>query len=343
MPSATIGDLSDVPRPSLNAQTTLTNSILLVKWALMKEIPQGHKRLSFAASLILFMLVSISLGNAQTDSSKKIPLHPEFPMQDETPLQPVELTEGKITIIVPKGYEILAQHDLEDVQRCMTNIPKFLHMEPLFDGLIWKTYQSSKGFHGGFYIPGTGSYYARTPDIDMFFNALKNNPNWDRNDETFCWNAHEFTHYVVDGRPIPSWANEGLADFTQDTFWGFSVFTFSDTSWVGPDFHGKTTEMPFADLSQNASMDPTSPQFQAWWYRTGNCFWRGLEKKFGSGTIEKTLTMLGKLRYWNNGTQTANKECTKIFINDVLMKAVADKAAMAQYLRIFGFSAGKDY
>jgi hypothetical protein len=296
-----------------------------------------------AAWLVLFALACVAAVSAQTDAPLKTPRHPDFPLQDEAPLEPYELSEGKITVIVPKGYEALAQRDLDDVKRCLANIPQFLHMDPLFDGLIWKTYQSSKGFHGGFYIPGTGSYFARTPDIVMFFNAMKNNPWWDTKDPKYCGNAHEFTHYVVDGRPIPRWANEGLADFMQDSFGGQFVFTYDDSSWTGPDFHGKHANMPFANLSQGVSADESSPQFQAWWYRTGTCFWLGLDQKFGAGTMEKALTLLGALRYWSNGTVVADKECTRIFVNQVLMKAVPDKAALETYLATFGFSEGKDY
>lgn len=281
---------------------------------------------------------------------KSDPQKPAFPLKDEKNIQPVELKSGNITVIVPKGYEAIGQVQLKDMQYCMNLIPDFLQIEPAYNGIISKTYITTYANQGsGSYAPNTGRILnARLENqLQMDLADVQQNPIqgfYANSSPTYCSNSHEFTHYVVDTRPIPLWANEGIAEYTQSFTQKGSkdYFECKDNGWYGQDFWGDNQKklFPFSDLSKDYQVnDPSNIQYSPKWYNTAYCFWNGIDTDFGVPMRENILKTLGS--YYNFNQLV---DYTNFFINKILLKVAAqDKSKMMQYLTKFGFIAGKDY
>ena len=279
---------------------------------------------------------------------KKTPQKPAFPLPNEKPIQHVELQDGNITVIVPSGYQTLADIQAKDLGNCIKIVPQFLHMQPMYNGIVAETYVSNDGTNLGYYAGNGTMFYKRSEDnIQIDLQQALHSPTqgfYAQSGLNYCANSHEFTHYVVDGRPLPSWANEGLAEYTQSFTQAGSkdYLTCTESGWYGQDFWGDNQKknFGFSDLSAPYSNDVNAgPQFGPKWYRTGFCFWQGIEKNFSISERDNVLTALGKLKQ----SDYVGQDYTSVFINEVLMKNIADTDKLKEYLAKFGFQEGKNY
>jgi len=92
---------------------------------------------------------------------------------------------------------------------------------------------------------------------------------------------HELTHILVTNTPIPSWANEGLATYSQLTITNNQTIVCGDNSYTSSDT-GQST--PYANLQQFGS-GPIN-------YNTPYCFWKFIEKNYGTQAIKNIVKKL---------------------------------------------------
>jgi len=93
---------------------------------------------------------------------------------------------------------------------------------------------------------------------------------------------HEFTHILVAYSPIPAWANEGLATYSQLSLRSDQSIICNEDSYYSSDNQSTT---PYANLQQFGNSGIID-------YNTPYCFWKIIEERYGSQTIKNIIDRL---------------------------------------------------
>jgi hypothetical protein len=289
---------------------------------------------------------------------KQIPKELSFPYhKDELLINPVELTSGKVKVIVPQWYESYGQKILEDLGYCLEFVPSFIGIEPYWDGVGAKVYISKSGKNQGSYAWGWIFYKRSQENINMDLQDVETNNQYGflyKSSPTYCANSHEFTHYIVDNTILPSWANEGIAEYSQKYNQAGSKegIDCQENGWFGFDYWSddETNKLfLYSDLSQDFSSElGEGPK----WYHTAMCFWENFDVSFGADKRKEAFQLLRNeytavLDSWQtyeliDGTKLEIPSETAFFIENVLFKVV-DKEELKPLLMKFGFEEGVDY
>lgn len=204
------------------------------------------------------------------------------------------LSNGRFSVIVPKGYELLAEKNLEDLQHCYPLIKEFLGIEPFHKKTYLKIEISTTGENRGF-SDMVGINYLRSPEnIDMDLKEVQTNNSEGflyRSSLDYCANTHEFVHVFVGHlQLLPDWANEGIAEYTQKHIQNGSKdhFECRDDGWYGKDFWGdnKEKQFPFSDLDTEL--------YENGGYRTALCFWEFVDTNYGRESIPKIFQLFDR-------------------------------------------------
>jgi len=273
------------------------------------------------------------------------PVPPIYPMDDEQEITPVIYKDGTLTSVVPIGYELLGKKTLEDLKNCWNLIPKWLGITPYYNGAIVKWYISKNGNQPGLYATKGLILYGLSKDtLDANLKATTNNdPNnfFYNSSPTYCSNAHEFTHLVVDKHSLPKWANEGIAVYSQDINQndGSPRLDCREDGIFQKDWWTDDKEklFPYSDLTK--VYDPSSDSGTAIWYNSAGCFWKMFNQKYGTNIFKKVFTEVGKV---NNLTSMPNGVTTYL-LNEIMFKVVDNTDDLQSLLKKFGFVKGVNY
>ena len=114
------------------------------------------------------------------------------------------------------------------------------------------------------------------------------------NEQQSCLSFHELVHVFLLATPVPLWASEGLATYSDLEFNSdrITIQCRNDT-WHASDNQGGELERPYSDLSQPAGFndEPTNH-----WYYTSYCFWYYLKQRYGDNAIVAILQELQRHR-----------------------------------------------
>lgn len=215
------------------------------------------------------------------------PKVPPFPLENEVPITPYKLQQDNYIVIVPEGFEEQAAKRMSDLKHCQKAVPEFTGVSPLWNGFIWKVYLKSSGDGGSWYFKGV---------VYTAYDPSENNINEDSvvinasTDDGHCAAAHEFTHYVLDRRPIPLWAEEGLAEMASDSLDpdGHAAWPICTEDGIKETNPNKPSFYKYEDLSKMYTDDNGGL-----WYQTAECFWIFFDVTFGA---EKRHEVFQKLK-----------------------------------------------
>src|SRR3989339_496971 len=217
-----------------------------------------------------------------------VPELPTYPLGSEKSIEPVILSAGNYTVIVPQGYEKLGQKHLEDLEHCGEIIPQFLGInDPYWDKVILKIYVSNNDEQASYAYPPEGIlYYERTQEYidDDLGKVINNDPEGFlyNSGPTYCANTHELTHVIVAFTPVPAWADEGIAEYAQKNNQQGSKdhFLCGENAWYGIDYwdDDQYKKFNYSDLSKTWGDEPG---LGSAWYHTAMCFWEHFDEKFG--------------------------------------------------------------
>ena len=269
------------------------------------------------------------------------PIMPDYPLPDEIEIEPVQLEDSKIRVIVPGGYEALGEKHLQDLKYCFPLVGRFLPIKSFWDGIILKIYAKRPDSNRGGYYQSGRIMYARTRDmLDLDLeNVLTNDPDGFlyQSSPSYCANTHEFTHYMLAHTPLPLWAEEGIAEYSQKFNQPGSKDRIEcrDNGWYGRDYWGDDEYklFPYSDLSREAGERPgDGPK----WYSSAMCFWELFDSAFGEVTRHEIFKKLSDIR--NRNMFERIREKNAIFIQKILYEIVRDHVTLTEHLQKFGFS-----
>ena len=286
------------------------------------------------------------------------PPTPDFPKQYELEITPVELTSGNIRVFVPEGYELLGEKHIEDLQNCLIAVPSFIGTETYWDGVVLKEYvvvdgnNLPAGFQGG-----GGIFYPRSQEIlDSHFQEAEDDfpgSHFYNLSLDYCANTHEFTHYVIDNTIIPSWANEGIAQYTQRNIQRdvYNTFSCNENGFSGIDFWTggeENVSFPYFDLSK----EYTNSDERKKHVRTRICFWELFDEQFSPEKRREAFQLLrdeytGVIDKYpvyklKDGTLISVPNKSTFFIENVLFEVV-NYEELKTFLEKFGLEEGVDY
>jgi hypothetical protein len=228
----------------------------------------------------------------------------EYYKEKETIIMSVE--RENVKTLVPKGYEKLAKAHIEDLIRCRSLLSIF------FGGISFpkekikiKIYISTDDSNLSFSNFNKIIYKKSQENIDFDLqDVITNNPDGFlyNSNMNYCTNTHELTHAFFGGTPVPSFADEGLAQFTQKHNQGdlFDYLSCEDTGYYSYDEWNE-----YSDMSLDQMLD----------YDTAMCF---IEEIFNSYGEDNFHSMLARLNEFQTGELDWNLLATHHFVKDVL-------------------------
>src|SRR4030043_704480 len=144
--------------------------------------------------------------------------------------------------------------------------------------------------YGIVHVQELSNYQAIMEKIDYFREQINN--------KNACLSFHELIHVFLFQTPIPLWASEGLATYSDLEFNSDRIsIQCRDKTWFGTDSHGGQLEMPYSDLSLPAG---SNEEPSSYWYYTGYCFWSYIKQKYGESAIIAVLQELQRQRGENS-------------------------------------------
>lgn len=243
----------------------------------------------------------------------------------EKPLSVVAVERENVKVLVPEGYETLAKAHIEDLIRCEQTLGNFFGGQINFplDKIVSKIYISNDDSNRGSSLSGTIIYRRSQENIDFDLqDVITNNPDGFLYDSSpdYCANSHELTHAFFGKAPFPSWANEGLAQFTQYHNQG-DIFHGIECKEDG--YHKDNQWYEYSDMSGDNVLD----------YNTSMCYTQEVVNTFGWDNFYK---MLNRLNKFQTGELLMNKNADYHFIKDVLEYVYGDR--IYEILRKYGIT-----
>ena len=274
---------------------------------------------------------------------------------NEVDLATVTLTEGNISITGPVGYELYLNKMLEDLGYCQNLVPEFLGINyQYWDGINAKIYVSDDGSYKGYAVPNNGQILCAKGEQsaldDSLEELLTNNPDGFlySSSSTYCSNSHEYTHHLLSVTPIPGWANEGMAEYSQKFNQSGSkdLFECQDESWYGKDYwvDDQYKNFDYADLSESKN-SPNHAGGSAGWYHSVMCFWEQFDEELGEEDRREIFEKLSAYDFENmpEWRLLSDEELNDIFINQIFLETIEDKEAGKDLLENFGLVQNEDY
>ena len=241
----------------------------------------------------------------------------------EKSLAIVAVERENVKALVPEGYETLAKAHIEDLIRCEQTLGNFFGGKINFpvDQIVSKIYISDDDSNQGSSVSSKIIYRRSQENIDFDLqDVIANNPDGFlyNSSPDYCANSHELTHAFFGKAPFPSWANEGLAQFTQhhnqgDIFHGIDCREdgyYKDNQWY-----------EYSDMSGSNALD----------YNTSMCYTQEIVDTFGWNNFYK---MLNRLNKFQTGDLPMNKNVDYHYIKDVLEYVYGDR--IYEILRKYG-------
>lgn len=140
--------------------------------------------------------------------------------------------------------------------------------------------------YGVVHVQKLSNYQTIMEKIDYFREQI--------NDKNACLSYHELIHVFLFQTPIPLWASEGLATYSDLEFNPDRIsIQCRDSAWFGTDSQGGQLEMRYSDLSQPAG---SNEEPASYWYYTGYCFWSYIKQRYGDNAITAILQELQRRR-----------------------------------------------
>jgi len=144
-----------------------------------------------------------------------------------------------------------------------------------------KTYSYVNAF-GIVHVQNLKSYQSLLEDIDYLREKI--------NEQGACLSFHEIMHVFLFSTPIPLWASEGLATYSDLEFNPSTIeVECRENTWYGTDSQGGSLEQPYSDLSKPAGQNEEPGIY---WYYTANCFWKYIQQNYGNFAIIAILQEL---------------------------------------------------
>jgi hypothetical protein len=240
------------------------------------------------------------------------------------------LEEKQLSVLVPKGYEALAEPYMTDLKYCFPLIKEFLGgITPYHDHVFLQTRIAEKNLG---YSNGIGLFYNRTQsnmdfDLDM---VVQNNPEGFlyKSSPTFCADTHEFVHVFTYHylSYFPSWTFEGIAEYTQKNIQKGSkdhLECKSNGIYV-TDYWGDGKKKVFPYIAMGSDFDNDTPSFGPMWYATGMCFWEDIDQVYGR---EKFLEIFKRMQDFGevNIPYTGEVASQNLFFDDILVPVLGDQ------------------
>ncbi|MFA4891718.1 MAG: hypothetical protein WC604_05245 [Candidatus Gracilibacteria bacterium] len=219
--------------------------------------------------------VEFSCSDSGSGDRKSVPYHPCLVQCSDG----YEMFEsGQFAVIVPTGYELLAEKHLEDLQYCFPLLKEQLGLVPFYNKVyvVFPLAEESKSYAS---TSSSSIYYYHTKDqLDSLQKSFRK-----RTDEGLnsgvgpdsCTNAHELTHIFTGELHLPRWANEGIATY---------VAAQAPDYCEDDGLHFKSFFAPYSDLSK--SLGDVEESNEHYLYETGACVFDYIAKNYGQDKIK---------------------------------------------------------
>lgn len=227
----------------------------------------------------------------------------------EEPLPIVAVQRENVKVLVPEGYTMLAKAHIEDLITCESLLSNFFGgVEFPEEEILMKIYVSTDGSHQGSSGSGKIIYRRSQESIDRDLeNVQTNSPDGFlyESGPTYCANSHELSHAFFNSAPLPSFGNEGLAQFTQKHNQG-DIYDHINCEENG--YYSDETWNDYSDLYDLYSDDPID-------YDTAMCF---MEELVDTYDWDNFHSMLARLNQFQTGELSLHDSSMYLFVVDVL-------------------------
>ncbi|OGJ42010.1 hypothetical protein A3I58_01575 [Candidatus Peregrinibacteria bacterium RIFCSPLOWO2_02_FULL_39_10] len=241
---------------------------------------------------------------------------------------------GQFAVIVPTGYELLAEKHLDDLQYCFPLLKEQLGLVPFYNKVyvVFPLADESKSYAS---TSTSSIYYYRTKDqLDSAQKSFKK-----RSDEGLnfgvgpdsCINAHEFTHIFTGELHLPRWANEGIAEYM--------ITQMPDVkdkpSYCADDvLHFKSLKdekfEPYSDLSKSFGVPDVDESNEDYLYETGACVFDYISEKYGQDKIKLIMQRFAEYAANHEPDEIIGKDMnrfsSKIFIREGIVPVIGEDA-----------------
>jgi hypothetical protein len=273
-----------------------------------------------------------SCSDAGSGDRKSVPYHPCLVKCSDG----YQISEsGQFAVIVPTGYELLAEKHLDDLQYCFPLLKEQLGLVPFYNKVyvVFPLAKESKSYAA---TSTSSIYYYRTEDqLDSVLRSFKK-----RSDEGLdfgvgsdsCLNAHEFTHIFTGELHLPRWANEGIA-------------TYMTTQM--PDVKGKPNYcaddglrwktlkeekfVPYFDLSKSlGAVTPVDETNENYLYETASCVFDYIAKNYGQDKIKLIMQKFAEYAANHEPDEIIGKDMNRfssgVFIEEGIVPIIGEDA-----------------
>jgi hypothetical protein len=224
----------------------------------------------------------------------------------EEPLPVIAVVRENVKVLVPEGYEDVAKAHVEDLITCQPLLSDFFGGVAFpKDELLMKIYVSTDDSNRGSHLSGKIIYRRSQVNIDIDLQmVLTNSPEGFlyNSGSDYCANTHELTHAFFSESPIPSFGDEGLAQFTQKHNQG-DIYDNLDCQSDG--YYSYDEWNIYSDMSPENILD----------YNTAMCFIEELVNTYGWSDF---YAMLARLDMYQTEELVWDKFTTYHFIKDIL-------------------------
>ncbi|MFA5887489.1 MAG: hypothetical protein WC852_02155 [Candidatus Nanoarchaeia archaeon] len=198
-----------------------------------------------------------------------------------------KVSDGRFTVVLPAGYDALAEFTLHTLNQCYNNITAFLDFEPFRPRVGIKVYEQAHGSSAGIgeiehisMAQSRATLDRETADLSRLEDELELMP---------CPNiflmGHELIHLTTKGITSENRGlNEGIARYVEqqlmyDYLMDSEVYTFTQC------FEDNYDGIPYANLSSS----PTDLISLGTYYQTGLCFWKDYVNEYGYANFTKLM------------------------------------------------------
>ena len=269
-----------------------------------------------------------SCSNLESGDRKSVPYHPCL-VKCSDGYQMFE--SGQFAVIVPTGYELLAQEHLKDLQYCFPLLKEQLGLTPFYNKVyvVFPLAQDSKSYAA---TSASSIYYYRTKDqLDSALRSIKKRADGGLTSAVGpdkCMNAHEFTHIFTGELHLPRWANEGIATYATTQMPDVK----EKSSYCADDglrFKSSSGEKfaPYSDLSKSlgAVVDETNEDNL---YETGSCVFDYIAKNYGHDKIKLIMQKFAEYTANHEPDEIIGKDMnrfsSKVFIEEGIVPIVGE-------------------
>ncbi len=238
---------------------------------------------------------------------------------------------GQFAVVVPTGYELLAEEHLSDLQYCFPLLKEQLGLVPFYNKVyvVFPLAQESKAYAATSF---SSIYYYRTKDqLDSAIRSIKKRADGGLTaavGSDKCMNAHEFTHIFTGELHLPRWANEGIAIYVttqipdvkdKPSYCASDGLRFKSVK--GENF------IPYSDLSK--SIGEVEESNEHYLYETASCVFDYIAKNYGQDKIKLIIKKFAEYAANNEPDEKIGKGLdrfsSKVFIEEGIVPVVGEE------------------